>query len=214
MTVTDCLGAPQLAGLLDVRTGAIGLIPPEQVFLGTSSVVVKRAGTASEPISVEIVPVDPGLFFANLGGAGAAWGDAVRVDAEGEYSYYSVADFDAPVGSRQTVRRRAEQRAQSARSLDGTRNIRLALVGKRRSLASSGANTTSLVAARWRPPTPLPSQSSRAGCLARLHSASSGEPLTCRRRLSLSEKPVDVAYAVVGADSDQLEDCQTPASGE
>ena len=45
----------------------------------------------------------PGLFSANLDGTGAAWGDAVRVDAEGMYSYHSVADFDAPLGSRQAV---------------------------------------------------------------------------------------------------------------
>jgi len=103
VTVTDQFGAAGLAGLVHVQPDAISFIVPEQVSLGTARAVVRRAGTASEPFSVEISAVAPGLFSANLDGTGTAWGDAVRVDAEGMYSYHSVADFDAPLGSRQAV---------------------------------------------------------------------------------------------------------------
>ena len=103
VTVTDHLGSAQLAGLLYVHTGAISFILPAQVSLGTANVVVRRDDTASEPYSIEIAGVAPGLFSANLDGTGAAWGDAVRVDAAGEYSHHPIADFDAPVGSRKTV---------------------------------------------------------------------------------------------------------------
>lgn len=103
VTVTDQFGAARLAGLLDVQPDAISFLLPEQVPLGTASVVVRSAGSASEPFLVEVAAVAPGLFSANLNGTGAAWGDAVRVDAEGRYSYHSVADFDAPVGSREAV---------------------------------------------------------------------------------------------------------------
>ena len=42
----------------------------------------------------------PGLFSANLEGTGIAWGDAIRVDADGEVSYEPITDFNAAVGSR------------------------------------------------------------------------------------------------------------------
>ncbi len=103
VTVSDTLGTARLAGLRYAWPGGINFILPEQVSLGTASVTVIRAGAASEPFSVEIAAVAPGLFSANLDGTGPAWGDAVRVDAEGEYSIVAVADFDVPVGSRTTV---------------------------------------------------------------------------------------------------------------
>ena len=103
VTVTDSLGNTRLAGLLYAQPGAISFIMPEQVSLGSASVTVSRAGSASEAFSVDIAAVAPGLFSANLDGTGPAWGQAIRVDAEGEYSYESVVDFDAPTGSRTTV---------------------------------------------------------------------------------------------------------------
>ena len=103
VTVTDALGTAQLAGLLYVGPGAITFIVPEQVSPGTASVIVRRAGAASEPFSVEVAAVAPGLFSANLDGTGTAWAVAIRVDADGEASVEPVADFDAPVGSRTPI---------------------------------------------------------------------------------------------------------------
>ena len=103
MTVTDSLGSPRLAGLSHVQPNRISLVVPEEVSLGSASVIVRRGGTASEAFSVEIAAVAPGLFSANVDGTGVAWGQAIRVDADGEYSYESFADFDAPIGSRTAV---------------------------------------------------------------------------------------------------------------
>ena len=103
VTVTDSLGTARLAGLLYVRPGVINFILPDQSSVGTASVVVRRVGSASEPFSVEITAVAPGLFSANLDGMGAAWAVAIRVDANGSSSYEPVADFDAPVGSRTAI---------------------------------------------------------------------------------------------------------------
>ena len=57
VTVTDALRTAQLAGLLYVRPSAISFIVPEQLSPGTASVIVRRAGAASEPFSVEVAAV-------------------------------------------------------------------------------------------------------------------------------------------------------------
>ena len=103
VTVTDSLGAARLADLLHVRPAAISFLVPDQVSLGTASVIVKRSGAASDPLSVEIAAVAPGLFSANLDGTGTAWAQAIRVDADGGMSVAPAADFDAPAGSRAPV---------------------------------------------------------------------------------------------------------------
>ena len=103
VTVTDSLGTKRLAGLWNVGPTAIVFLVPNQVSLGSASVITNLAGTASEPFSVEILAIAPGLYSANLDGTGIAWGYAIRVDADGESSFELITDFDAPVGSRTPI---------------------------------------------------------------------------------------------------------------
>lgn len=91
--VTDRLAAAQLAAMLQLRPGKISFILPAQLSLQTGSVVIRRSLTNSEPLSVEIETVVPGLLSGNLDGTGAVFGDAVRVDADGKDSYHDVFSF-------------------------------------------------------------------------------------------------------------------------
>ena len=103
VTVTDSLGVPRLAGLLYASPSAISFVAPEGVSEGSANVTVSREGVASDPFSIEIAAVAPGLFSANLSGTGVAWAWALRVDGNGDVSFEPLADFDAPVGSRAAI---------------------------------------------------------------------------------------------------------------
>lgn len=81
--------------MLQIRPGKISFILRAQLSLQTASVVIRRFLTDSEPFSVEIEAVVPGLFSGNLDGTGAVFGDAVRVDADGKDSYRDVFSFIA-----------------------------------------------------------------------------------------------------------------------
>ena len=101
--VTDSVGIRRLAGLLQTTPGAISLVVPEGVSEGPANVTVRREGVASDPFTIEIRAVAPGLFSANLSGTGVAWGWALRVDGNGEVSLEPLADLNAPVESRAAV---------------------------------------------------------------------------------------------------------------
>ena len=103
VTVTDSLGVPRLAGLLYASPSAISFVAPEGLSEGSTNVTVSRASVASDPFSIEIGAVAPGLFSANLSGTGVAWAWALRVDGNGDLSLEPLADFDASVGSRAAI---------------------------------------------------------------------------------------------------------------
>ena len=103
VTVTDSAGIARLAGLLQAWPAGVSFLVPDEVSLGVGTLIVRRAGVASDPFSFEITAVAPGLFSANLDGTGTAWAQAIRVDANGGVSVEPAADFDATVGSRVSI---------------------------------------------------------------------------------------------------------------
>ena len=103
VTVIDSLGIPRLAGLLYASVSALSLVVPQRVSEGSAEVTIRREDVASDPFSIEISAVAPGLFSANLSGTGVAWAWARRVDRNGDVSFEPLAEFDAPVGSRAAV---------------------------------------------------------------------------------------------------------------
>ena len=103
VTVTDSLGVARLAGLLHVWPAGINFLVPDEVSLGSATVIVKGAGVASDPFSFEVTAVAPGLFSANLNGSGPAWAFAIRVNSIGRQSSAPLANFDASAGSRVSI---------------------------------------------------------------------------------------------------------------
>ena len=103
VTVTDSVGIARLAGLLQAWPAGVSFLVPDEVSQGVGTLIVRRAGVASDPFSFEITAVAPGLFSANLDGTGTAWAQAIRVDANGGVSVEPAADFDATIGSRVSI---------------------------------------------------------------------------------------------------------------
>ena len=103
VTVTDSLGVSRLAGLFSAWPAGISFLVPEEVSQGAATVIVRRAGVASDPFAFAITAVAPGLFSANRNGTGPAWAYAIRVNTSGSQSTVPLADFDTSVGSRVSV---------------------------------------------------------------------------------------------------------------
>lgn len=103
VTIIDSLGNLRLAGLLHVGSASISFVVPAEASLGTAGVIVRRGEAASDPFSIEIAAVAPGLFSANLDGTGTAWAYAIRIDADGKTSFEPATEFLAPVGTRNPI---------------------------------------------------------------------------------------------------------------
>lgn len=103
VTITDSLGNLRLAGLLHVGPASISFVVPDEASLGTAGVIVRRGEAASDPFSIEIAAVAPGLFSANLDGTGTAWAYAIRIDADGKTSFEPATEFLAPLGTRNPI---------------------------------------------------------------------------------------------------------------
>ena len=103
LTVTDSIGKSRLGGLLYVSPTEISFLVPDGVLPGAATVIVRRGEVVSDPFSFEVTAVAPGLFSANLDGAGPAWAFAIRVDSSGGQSTAPLANFDASAGSRVSI---------------------------------------------------------------------------------------------------------------
>ena len=79
-------GVSRRAPLKLVSPGTITFLVPAAVPPGAATVSVAVPGAASQPLPIEIATVAPGLFSANLDGAGVAAAELLRVDPGGSES--------------------------------------------------------------------------------------------------------------------------------
>ena len=95
--VKDSAGVERTAGLFFVSPNQINLVIPEATAAGTATLTVQSgAGTSTGTLDVKAVA--PAIFTANANGTGAPAAVALRVKANGEQSFETVAQFDAASG--------------------------------------------------------------------------------------------------------------------
>ena len=103
VTVTDSRGISSLSGVLFASPTIVSFLVPEAVATGPATVTVRREPQTSEPFSIQIANVAPGLFSANLNGAGPAWAWAIRVKDNGDSFIEPLADFEETLGNRKHI---------------------------------------------------------------------------------------------------------------
>ncbi|MBI3423593.1 MAG: carboxypeptidase regulatory-like domain-containing protein [Acidobacteria bacterium] len=95
--VKDSAGVERAAGLFFVSLNQINFVIPEATAAGVATLTVQSgAGTSTGTLDVKAVA--PAIFTANANGTGAPAAVALRVKANGEQSFETVAQFDAASG--------------------------------------------------------------------------------------------------------------------
>jgi uncharacterized protein (TIGR03437 family) len=93
--VRDSAGIERPAPLFFVSPNQINYQVPPGTTNGRASVIVYHNGAVVGREDLEIVPISPGVFTANMRGDGLAAAVVLRVRADGSSSYEPVARFDA-----------------------------------------------------------------------------------------------------------------------
>lgn len=95
--VKDSAGTERTAGLFFVSPNQINFVIPEATAAGAATLTVQsNAGTSTGTLDVKAVA--PAIFTANANGTGAPAAVILRVKANGEQSFETVAQFDAASG--------------------------------------------------------------------------------------------------------------------
>lgn len=92
--VKDNLGVERDAGLFAVSKGQINYLVPPSTALGVATVTVFKDNAAIASGNVPIETIAPGVFSANMNGAGPASAVVMRLKANGDQTFESTIRFD------------------------------------------------------------------------------------------------------------------------